>query len=107
MARDVVLLLVVRLQLTEEPYGSLEIAGRKMLAAHDQHMMIGEGLVQHDAGLAVDRPSEIEAGDLSASVICQRRDGERCHERSLHANILFAERYRRTGVRVKKPKDPA
>ena len=80
-----------------------EIVGLEMLAAHDQHMMLGEGFVQRSAGFAVDRLREIEAGDLGAGVIRQRRNGEGCHERSLHANILFSERYRRTGVRVKQP----
>jgi hypothetical protein len=60
-----------------------------MLAAHDEHMVLGEGFVQCRAGFAVDRPREIEVSDFGAAVIRQRRNGEGCHERSLHANICF------------------
>ena len=107
MAGNVVFLLVVRLQLAEQLRRGLELVRHEMLVAHHQHVMRGEGLVQRGAGFDVDRLLEIEADDLGAGVIGQRRDGEGCHERSLHAGILLSERYRRPGVTVKRRPDSA
>ena len=55
------LFLVVRLQFAEQLHGSLEFVRRKLLAAHHQHMMLGEGVVKRGAGLGIDGSGEIEA----------------------------------------------
>jgi hypothetical protein len=77
--RDVVLLLVVRLQIAEQLHGGDELVGREMLVAHDQHVMVDERLVERGARLGVDRLREVEPDDLGPGVVRQWRDGEGRH----------------------------
>jgi len=79
MAGDVVLLLVVRLQFAEYLDRGDELVGREMLVAHDQHVVVDEGLVERGARVGVDRLGEIEADHFGAGVIRQWRDGEGRH----------------------------
>ena len=51
VAGNVVLFLVVRLQLAEQLHRVLELFRREMLAAHDQHVMLGEGAIERGARL--------------------------------------------------------
>ncbi len=88
MAGDVALLLVVRLHLAEELHRGLELVRREVLVAHHQHVMLGEGAAQGGAVVRVDRLGEVEADDLDAGVIRQRRDGEGRHRMTLRAGGL-------------------
>jgi hypothetical protein len=76
MARHVPLLLVVRLNLTEELGGGRELVRREVLVAHDQHVMLGEGAAQDGLVAGIDRLGEVEPGDLKPGVSRERRDGQ-------------------------------
>ena len=52
MAGDVLLLLVVDLQLAEHLRRSLELLRVEVLVAHDQDVMLGEGVIERGAGFA-------------------------------------------------------
>ncbi len=91
MAWHVAFFLVVRLNLAKEPRGGLELVRREVLIAHHQHVMLGEGAAQDSAVLAIDRPREIEAGDLDAGVRRQGRDGQR-HCMTLYARVFSTKR---------------
>jgi hypothetical protein len=54
-------------------------------------VMVGEGAVERDAGLGIDRLGEIETGDFGAGVIGQRRDGEGRHGKSSHTVFVRAD----------------
>src|SRR5262249_44670118 len=105
MTRHVALLLVVQLNLAEEPRSGLELVGPKVLLAHHQHMMLGECAAQHRAVIGVDWMREVEAGDLDAGVRRQRRDVER-HCTTLHARIV-AWTLEPGGARVKQRRSHA
>jgi hypothetical protein len=52
--------------------------------------MLGEGAIERSAGFGIDRLGEIDAGNFSAGVIRQRRDGEGRHGKSSHAVFVGA-----------------
>jgi hypothetical protein len=60
MARHVALLLVVRLNLTEELRRGRELVRRKVLVAHDQHVMLDESAAQDGMVSGIDRLGEVE-----------------------------------------------
>ena len=68
MARHVALLLVVRLNLTEQLRRGRELVRRKMLVAHDQHVMLDKGAAQDGLVSGIDRLGEVEAGNLNPGV---------------------------------------
>ena len=84
MARDMMLLLVVRLELAEYLRGRFELLWREALVTDDQHVMADESLVQGLAVLRLNRLPEIEAGHLGPGMIRQRRNGEGCHRLRSH-----------------------
>ena len=73
--RDMVVLLVVRLQFAPDLHRADEIGRLVFLVAHDQHMVLRKGAVQRRAGLGIDRLRQVEAADLGAGIVRgQRRD---------------------------------
>ena len=91
MARHVALLLVVRLNLTEELGGGRELVRREVLVAHDQHVMLGEGAAQDGLVAGIDRLGEVEPGDLKPGARRERRDGQR-HGMTLDASSVSTGR---------------
>ena len=85
VAGDVALPLVVQLNFAEDLRRRLELIRRKVLVAHHQHVMFGEGAAQDGVVVGVDRLCEVEADDLDAGVSRQRCDGERRHRMTLQA----------------------
>jgi len=75
---------IVRLELAEYLRGRFELLRREALVTDDQHVMVDESPVQGLAVLRLDRLPKIEAGQLGAGMIRQRRNGERGH-RFAHA----------------------
>src|SRR5262249_46036744 len=91
MARHVALLLVVRLNLTEQLGGGRELVRCKVLVAHDQHVTLDEGAAQDGLVSGIDRLGEIEPGDLKAGVSREKRDGQR-HGMTLDASSVSTGR---------------
>jgi hypothetical protein len=83
MARDVLLLPIVNLQLAEHLRGGLELLRIEVLLAHDQHVMLGKGAIEHGADFGVYRLGKIDPDYLGAGVAAQRGDGEGRHGRCL------------------------
>ena len=91
MTRHVALLLVVRLNLTEELGRGRELVRREVLVAHDQHVMLDEGAAQDGTVGGIDRLGEVEPGGLDPGVSRERRDGQR-HGMTLDASCLSTGR---------------
>ena len=73
-ARDVMVLLVMRLQFAPELNGALEIGRLVFLVAHDEHVVLGKRRVEDGPGLGIDRLGQIEAADFGPGVLGQGRD---------------------------------
>jgi hypothetical protein len=88
MARDVALLFVMRQKLAEYSGGRHELLRGEVLVTHHQHVMIGEGASEGEAGVRVDRLGEVETNDFGGGVIRQGRDGEGRHGLILPAVLV-------------------
>src|SRR5262249_155865 len=86
MARDMMLLLVVRLELAEYLRGRFELLWREALVTDDQHVMADESLVQGLAVLRVNRLPEMGGERWGRGMIGQGGNGEGCHR--LHSHNL-------------------